>query len=369
VERAPDDVERRRLLAELYRAAGPASYARAVAQHRAVLSLAPSVAEMEPDLKALVRLFVETGALDDAHAAAAALVVAGRADPEERALYHQYRPSGAGLIQTARAMTEAAWQAHLLHPDQDRLVSQLLAVVATPVLQARARSPKDLGLSKKLRRDVPSDPARACRALAHVSQLLAVPLPEVYLLPEQTFDLDVVAVQGPVAATLAIRIGQGMGDGRPELEAAFVAARTLAWLRPDHVLRWPSLVATTAELAAITGEAFRSIDQGATTLRPQDRERLLALVRRYRASPAASDDLNAVVARWSRGAVLSAIRAGWLACGDVEVASRLGQVFAGAMGVDPGDVPRDLAAFVAGSAAAELRQELGIVTVDLGHRG
>ena len=368
VELAPEDVEPRRVLAELHRAAGPAWYARAVAQHRAVLPLSPSVAEMEPDLKALFRLCVEIGALDDAHAAAAGLLVAGRADPQERSLYHQYRPSGAAPIRAARAMTEAAWQAHLLHPDQDRLLSQILAVAGPPILQARARPAKDLGLKKKLRRDVPSDSTRACRALVHASELLAVPLPEVFLVPEETFDLDVVAVQGPVAATLAIRIGQGMGDGRPELEAAFAAARTLAWLRPDHLLRWPSLVATTAQLAAIAEAAFKSIDQEAG-LRPQDRERLLALVRRYRASPAAAGDLATVVARWARGAVLSAIRAGWLVCGDVEVASRLGQAFAVATGVDPGDVARDLTAFVAGSPAAELRRELGIVTVDLGYRG
>jgi hypothetical protein len=75
------------------------------------------------------------------------------------------------------------------------------------------------------------------------------------------------------------------------------------------------------------------------------------------------------VARWARGAVLTAIRAGWLACGDVEVASRLGQTFAAGMNIDPGDVTRDLAAFVASAAAAELRRDLGIVIVDLGYRG
>jgi hypothetical protein len=335
---------------------------------------------MEPDLKALVRLFVETGALDDAHAAAAGLVVAGRADAQEKALHHQYRLPPGASVRAARAMTEVGWQAHLLHPDEDRLISQVLAVVAPPLLQARARPPKELGLRKKLRRDIASDPAPACRALLQASQLLDVPLPEVFLVPEEPFDLDVVAVQGPVAAAPVIRLGKGMGDDRPEPEAVFVAARAVAWLRADHLLRWPAMVATTAELAALAGAALRLIDPAAApaspaqeqmlgaALRPQDRERLLALVRRYRASPAAAEELSVVVARWARGAVLSAIRAGWLACGDVEVASRLGQLFAAGAGIDPGDVIRDLAGFVAGSAAAELRRELGIVTVDLGYR-
>jgi tetratricopeptide (TPR) repeat protein len=378
---APEDVERRRLLAGLYRIAGPASHAHAIEQHQAAVGFAPTAADMEPDLKALVRLWVEKGALDQAHAAAGALVVAGRADAEEKALYHQYRPQLP--VRASHTLAETGWQAHLLHPDEDRLLGQILAVVAPPILRARGRTPRELGLAKKLRRDVPKDPSRACRALAQASQLLGVPLPEVFLLPEEPFDLDVVAAQGPLAAVPVIRIGQGMADSRPEAEAAFVAGRTLAWLRADHLLRWPAFVATTAELGAIAAVALRLIDPAAAAppeptpheallagaLSPQDRERLLALVRRYRASPAAAEDLSVVVARWARGAVLSAVRAGWLACGDVEVASRLGQVFAAGLGLDPGEVTRDLAAFVAGAAAADLRRELGMVTVNLGFRG
>jgi tetratricopeptide (TPR) repeat protein len=381
VQLDPEDLERRRLLAGLLRAGGPGSHARAIEQHRAVVARAPSAADMEPDLKALLRLWVEKGALDDAHAVAAALVVAGRADGEERALYHQYRSTGP--VQTAASLTEAGWQAHLLHQDQDRQLSQILAVVAPPILRARARPARDLGLKKNLRLDVANDPTRACRALADASRLLGVALPEVFLAPDEPFDLDVVAAQGPVAAAPVIRIGRGMGEDRPEVEAAFVAARTLAWLRADHLLRWPAVVATTAELVAVAAVTLRLIDPAAAArpdptpyeallggaLSPQDRERLLALVRRYRASPAAAEELAVVVGRWARGAVLSAVRAGWLACGDVEVASRLGQVFATGVGIDPGEVTRDLAAFVAGAAAADLRHELGIVIVNLGFRG
>ena len=47
----PDSIERRRALAELYRLVGPAAYAKAVGEHRAILARAKSPAEMEPDLK------------------------------------------------------------------------------------------------------------------------------------------------------------------------------------------------------------------------------------------------------------------------------------------------------------------------------
>ena len=57
----PDDAERRRFLAALYRDAGPSRYGDAIVQHRAVLARARTVADIEPEVRVLVRLFVETG--------------------------------------------------------------------------------------------------------------------------------------------------------------------------------------------------------------------------------------------------------------------------------------------------------------------
>ncbi len=244
----------------LYREAGPARYGDAIAQHRAVLARARTVADIEPEVRVLVRLFVETGALDEAHAAAGALVIAGRADPQERALYEQYRPRQP--LRAPGQLTEATWQTHLRHPDQDPTLSLLLSAVAPVVGAARARQAKDLGLKKKMRRDVPKDPARACRMLARASQMLGVPLPEVYLAEEQPFDLEVVNARVTTAAAPVVLIGRGMGETRPELEAAFVAGRVVAWLRPDLLLRGPAFVPTVGELAVVVAAALRADRSG-----------------------------------------------------------------------------------------------------------
>ncbi|HVV16925.1 MAG TPA: hypothetical protein VHH90_06950 [Polyangia bacterium] len=379
----PDDVVRRRFLADLYREAGPARYGDAIAQHRAIVARARTIAEIEPEVRLLVRLFVETGALDDAHAAAGALVIAGRADPQERALYEQYRPRQP--LRAPGQLSEVTWQTHLRHPDQEPMLSLLLAAVAPAVGAAHARQPKDLGLKKKMRREVAKDPGRACRMLARASQMLGVALPDAYLAEEQPFDLEIANARGTTGGAPVVLIGRGMGDARPELEAAFVAARVGAWLRPDLLLRGAAFVPTMGELTAIVGAALRAIDPafplGAELaaaagaheallgqLSPQDRERLSAAVRRYKAGPAAAEDVAVVVARWARGAVFTAIRAGWLVSGDLEVASRLGQAFAASAAIDPADVVRDLMVFSVGAGYPDLRAELGFTTVDLAFR-
>jgi len=379
----PQDLASRRVLADLHWAAEPPAHAAAIAQHREIVARGRDLADLEPDVRALLRLFVETGALDEAHAAAGALVIAGRADPQERALYEQYRPRAP--LPAAGQLTESTWQAHLRHPDQDPLLSLVLAAVTPAVAASRARPAKDLGLRKKLRRDLANDPSRASRMLARAGQMLGVALPEVYLLADQTFDLEVADAKTDSGAGPVVLIGQAMSDQRPELEAAFVAGRVTAWLRPEQVLRWPQLVPTAGELVAVVTAALRAVDDSYPLkpelaeavapiqtllgqMPPQERERLSAAVRRYRASPAWAEDASAVVGRWLRGAVFTAIRAGWLVCGDLEIASRLGQSFAGGAAIDPGDVLRDLMAFAVSAGFAEIRAELGVTSVDLRYR-
>ncbi len=376
----PDSPERRRVLAELYRLAGPATYAKAIAEHRALLARAETLAEMVPDLRTLVRLFVELGRLDEAHAAAAALVLIGPADADERALYAQYRPTG--VVRAQARLTEEIWQKQIYHPDEDRALSQLLAALAPAVAAARARPFKETGLKKKQRRDLASDPSLPCKVLAYGVTVLGVTAPEVYLAPDAPGEVEVVNVRGTVAGAAglpALVLGQGVAEMRSDIELAFVVGRTLAALRPDHLLRWPGYVPTLAELEIVVRAAIRVVspeaevpaDQGAAvaqyaaflerTLTPQLREQLTLLVRRLQATGAAPD-----VGRWSRAASFSTIRAGLLLAGDLEIAARLGQ--AAAPAIDAGEIARDLCAWSLSEGYFELRAQLGLRTVNLGFR-
>jgi len=377
----PDSLERRRVLAELYRLAGPPTYAKAVAQHRALVAQAKSLAEMVPDLRTLVRLFVELGALDEAHAAAAALVAIGPADTDERALYAQYRPTG--VVRAQARLTEEHWQKLVYHPEEDRALSQILATLAPAVATARARPLKDTDLKKKQRRDLASDSSLPCKVLAYGAAVLGATLPEVYLAPDLPGDIDVVNVRGTVAGTAGLPVlvlGKGVAEMRSDIELAFVAGRTLAGLRADHLLRWPAYVPTLAELEIVVHAAIRlvnpeaevPVDQAAAvaqyaafldrTLTLQLREQLTLLVRRFQAAGHAPD-----VARWSRAACLTTIRAGLLLAGDLEVAARLGQ--AAYPTIDAGEIIRDLCAWSVSEGYFDLRGQLGLRTVNLGFRG
>ncbi|HEY4393822.1 MAG TPA: tetratricopeptide repeat protein [Polyangia bacterium] len=377
----PDSLERRRVLAELYRLAGPPTYAKAVAEHRALVAQAKTLAEMVPDLKALVRLCIELGRLDEAHGAAAALVVIGPADADERALFAQYRPTG--VVRAHARLTEEVWQKQIYHPDEDRGLSQILATLAPAVAAARARPFKETSLKKKRRRELASDTSLPCKVLTYGAAVLGVTAPDVYLDPDAPGEVDVVNVRGTVAGVTglpALVLGTGVAEMRSDIELAFVVGRALAALRPDHLLRWPSYVPTLGELEIVAHAAIRLVspeaevpaEQAAAVtqyaafldraLLPQLREQLTLLVRRFQAAGHVPD-----TGRWSRAACLTTIRAGLLLCGDLEVSARLGQ--AAYPMIDSSEIVRDLCAWSVSEGYFELRAQLGLRTVNLDFRG
>ncbi|HMF42264.1 MAG TPA: hypothetical protein VKQ32_16430 [Polyangia bacterium] len=378
----PESTERRRILAELYRLAGPPTYPKAIAAHRALVQRAASPAEMAPELKTMLRLFVELGQLDDAHAAASVLVGAGHADHDETTLYQQYRPRG--VIRAHGRLTEEHWLRLLYHPDEDRGISQLLATLSPAIASARAKLPKDLGLKKKHQRNVLTDPTVVCKALAYGSQVFGIAPPDVYLVPDSPGEIDVVNVRGAIPGVPTLVIGRKLFENDSDVELAFVVGRTLAAVRPDHLLRWPGFVPTLAELEIAMRAAIRLVDPQRTippdmtseveqyagflsrTLPPQVNEQISVLVKRFAATH--GGDLSAIgtgLPRWARAACLTTIRAGLLLAGDLEVAVRLGEALAVPVGIDPADVVRDLSIWSTSEAYSDLRAALGLRTITL----
>ena len=131
-----------------------------------------------------------------------------------------------------------------------------------------------------------------------------------------------------VAGLPALVLGKGIAEMRSDVELAFVAGRTLAAMRPDHLLRWPSFVPTLAELEIVVLAAIRLVNRESEvppehaaavaqyttflerTLSPQLRRAADVLVRRFQAAGNGPD-----VGRWSRAACLprSAPDSCWLA--------------------------------------------------------
>jgi hypothetical protein len=86
------------------------------------------------------------------------------------------------------------------------------------------------------------------------------------------------------------------------------------------------------------------------------------LVRRLAAAGGDPD-----LGRWARASALTAIRAGLLLAGDVEIAARLGQ--AAHPEIDPAAIVHELCVWSVSEGYFELRAQLGLRTVNLGFRG
>jgi tetratricopeptide (TPR) repeat protein len=284
---APDDLERRQRLADLYMGA-PAHDHDAIAQHQAVLRA--NKRRME-SYKALRALYGRTLQPEKARAVSEAIAtLSGAAEPKlaERIDSLFGGPTGEhslpGQPSHVRALSNEDWLA-LSRIDVDIQLSALFALVAPAFAAERARMRPPQGLPAR-EADVPA-PIRD--VLDRVAKAFGIPCPPVYL------DRDQLA-----ACTVSMRVRNGvlvpvLSIGRPALdkqidppELAFVLARQLADLRNDRVARL--LVPRAGELAqiielatALAGDTgTHSARWLSTSLHPVELDQVLALGARLR---------------------------------------------------------------------------------------
>lgn len=320
---APDDVERRQRLADLYMGA-PAHDHDAIAQHQAVLRANKRRLE---SYKALRALYGRTGQPEKARAVAeaiAALGGAGEGKLDERLESLFGGPTGEPPAPAparearARALGNEDWLA-LSRIDVDVQLSALFALVAPAFAAERARMRPPQGLPAR-EADVP---AEIREVLDRVAKAFGVACPPVYL------DRDQLA-----ACTVAMRARNGvlvpvLVIGRPALdrqidphELAFVLARQLADLRNDRVARL--LCPRAGELAQIielaTALALAG-DSGShsgrwlsTSLHPVELDQALAIGARLR-----ERDVHPLkaAASWLAATERAADRIGFVVVGDL----------------------------------------------------
>jgi hypothetical protein len=237
-------------------------------------------------------------------------------------------------VRAGAPLNDELWLRHVMHPNQDRYVSAILALLAGPVYGLRARPHKDWGLKPKMRHDPARDPLLFCRMFHDVQTLLNLGPTELYLLSDRPGGLQSL----PTAPIPAFVAGSDLLQGRSDRELAFLIARQLVHLRPDSLLRHGQIVGTVGGLAAVLLAGIKSVQpdfpvkvEGNPAL-----EQMIAQFRRvFAAEPARAEHLAAVVqhylatkaepdlVRWLAAADLSATRAALLACGDVQLAARL----------------------------------------------
>jgi hypothetical protein len=164
--------------------------------------------------------------------------------------------------------------------------------------------------------------------------------------------------------------GSGLLSGLTPQELAFVAAKHMAYYRNEHYAR--VLFPTTQELTSIMLACIKLVksDQELPAEAQQTAQQLAPLVAQ---DPIANEGLRKVVRyfldqggasnikRWYQTVELTAARAGFLLCGDLDIAKKMLAMEPGLPGdVSPGEKLKDVILFSISDNYFTLREALGI---------
>src|SRR5262249_53375075 len=139
----PDNIERRKRLADLYVQAGPRSFDKSIAEHQHILRIEK---DRVHSYRALKHLYLQTKQREKSVFCSWALVALkrGEADDTRRLSEHKKKP-----FATARQpLSDESWL-RLKHSDEDALVDCLFAMIAPALVPLQAQTFKQLGLNRK----------------------------------------------------------------------------------------------------------------------------------------------------------------------------------------------------------------------------
>jgi tetratricopeptide (TPR) repeat protein len=324
-----DGTDRAEILAELYLVSGPEYTDKAVEQHMRMLRNEPFKYD---SYKALRRIYMDAHQYDKTWCVCNTLAFLKKADPDELQFYEQYKPRG--LVKAKNVMSPETW-AKLVHPDENRFISAIYGACWRGVAAMKAFPHKDFGIKRKDRRQLQGDPLMFSKLFYYVAQVLNVPLPEVYLVEDNKpadIQLANAIEKNELCPSFVVR--PHLLQGKNEREVAFLSARRLTFMRPEYYLRM--LLPTNTELKVVILSAIVMVQPRfpvppdmVTTVQqylpemqkympPQLLEQLAAVVSRF---VQAAPEIN--LAKWGHAVDAVSHRAGFVVCGDLEVAARM----------------------------------------------
>jgi tetratricopeptide (TPR) repeat protein len=325
----PDGTDRAEILAELYLVAGPEYTDKAVEQHMRMLRNEPFKYD---SYKALRRIYMDAHQYDKTWCVCNTLAFLKKADADELQFYEQYKPRG--LVKAKNVMSPDTW-GKLTHPDENRYISAIFGAVWQGVAAMKAFPHKDFGVKRKDRRQLPGDPLMFSKLFYYVGQVLNVPMPEVFLVEDnKPADIQLANAIEKSELCPSFVVRPHLLQGKSEREIAFLSARRLTFMRPEYYLKM--LLPTNTELKVVVLSAIVMVQPRFPV--PPD---MVQLVQQYlpemqkRMPPQLLEQLGAVVgrfvqaapeinlAKWGHAVDATSHRAGFVVCGDLEVAARM----------------------------------------------
>jgi tetratricopeptide (TPR) repeat protein len=243
----PENRGRRDMLTGVYTKEPKKYFTRAVATHRALLAEDPYRVE---SMQALRRIYTSGKRPDESWCLAQALRCLQMADVDEEKFFKKYRLTS--LPKARRPIDEDLYRRFVWHPSQDTLLTTIFAALSPAILAAQSQPLQSFGVDPRNYTDPASDPTAMGRMLAHVGEMTATRLPDVYHVPNDPGGLAFLFASPP-----AIGIGQGARAGGPQQALAFVAGRHASYYRVGHFIR--QLVPTGTGLRAWLFASIRSI--------------------------------------------------------------------------------------------------------------
>jgi tetratricopeptide (TPR) repeat protein len=302
---------------------------KAVRLHRQLLELNPYRAE---SYQAAARLYAARERWDEAWCFSAAVQSLGLAEEEEKRIYENYREEQP--LQAGEPLNEEWWRRHVAHDSLDEMITGIFATIQPAFVKRHAKTLKALGLSDADRLDVDKKEERLTWVVAEAARNLGLEPPPLYVQAERPGAFSFLETDPP--ALLAGKTVRDMAEH--ELEdlkvVAFLAGRALGYLRPGLFPR-TSLQSGTALSTWFLAAVRRNIpnfpipqnlvqpvtDAVEVLWRQLDRpatDKLGDQVAAFLSSVGGGLDLK----RWGFAVDLTADRAGFIVCNDVDIASK-----------------------------------------------
>lgn len=357
----PDNATEHQILAELF-ATIPERVHDAIEEHQWLLSQDPYRVD---SYRALYRLYFDARQYDKAWCLSATLAFLKKADDEQQQFYEQYRTRG--MIRPQSRLDNERWLKDVFHPQEDRYVSKMMEALAAPVHAAKASTDRALGLLKKHEVDPFDEKTTAtfAKTFGFCAQVLSiVPTPRLFLRQDAQVGLGPIVGSSPPASLCGATLLSGFSPN----DLAFVIGRHLAYYRPEHFMR--TMVASHTELKTLLVAGLRIAGLGAADpqvdayaqqlagfMQQQQVDVLRAVARKFLDAGAQTD-----LKRWMQCVELSACRAGFVLCNDLETAARMIQSLPaeGTADLPPKDKVKEVVLFSVSEEYFRIREALGI---------
>ena len=232
-------------------------------------------------------------------------------------------------------LTHEHWGKTLFHPEEDMFISKIFEMITDAALQAKATQMKMAGkapvLDERMRQDPANSTVTFARTFGWAAQVLGVAPPSLYIRNDVQGGMMAVTTVPPASVA-----GAGVLSGFQPQELAFICAKHLSGYRKEHYIKY--LFPTQSELtimffagvllaapntplpAEVAQQARAAAEQLALYMNndPMTIERLRQVVKMFIDQGARTN-----IKKWMQTVELTAVRAGFLVCGDLNIARKI----------------------------------------------